>query len=202
MFFLISPSPLSLPAKSCSRWGDRAQHAATGSPGNLCPPSKNMFWPSVPHLEGYLLLKPFFSAATWHNTLDRFYLHTLQKQNIFCTNETKKKRSYVAIVSGILMREAIWHCQKTGVALSLVLQLKNKGLLYGSYKCTVTDTLKTVLASTLHNGSHCNKRVQNNSVRVIALFWWCCSILQNILLSILLTQINSLITAACTTVTS
>lgn len=152
VFFLITPSPFSLSVKSCSRWGDRAQHAATGGPGNLRPPSKNMFWPSVPHLGGYLLLKPFFSAATWHNTLDRFYLHTLQKQNIFCTNETKNKRSYVAIVSRILLREAAWHCWKTRVELSLVIQFKNKRLLYGSYKCATTDTLKSVLATTLHNG--------------------------------------------------
>lgn len=39
------------------------QSAATGSPGNLSLLSKNMFWPSVPHLECYLGLKPFFPAA-------------------------------------------------------------------------------------------------------------------------------------------
>lgn len=78
MFFQTSPSPFSLSVKSCSRWGDRAQHAATGSPGNMRPPSKNMFWPSVPHLEGYLLLKPLFPAATWHNALDRIYFDPLK----------------------------------------------------------------------------------------------------------------------------
>lgn len=105
--FPNAPPPLSLSVQSCSRWGDRAQHAATGSPGNLCPPSKNMFWPSVPHLEGYLLLKPFFSAATWHNTLDRFYFDTLKEQNIFTQMKPKNQRSCVAIVSRILLREVL-----------------------------------------------------------------------------------------------
>lgn len=54
----LPPSPFFSPlVKSCSRWGDRAQRAATGSPGNLCPLSKNMFWPSAPHLEAYSLGK-------------------------------------------------------------------------------------------------------------------------------------------------
>ncbi len=43
---------------------------------------------------------------------------------------------------------------------------------------------------------HCNKRKQNNWVTGVWLFWWRCNILQNTLLSILFTQINSLITAA------
>lgn len=65
---------------------------------------KNMFWPPVPHLEGYLPLRQFCSLATLHNTLDRFCLHTRQKQNIFCLNESKKKRSCISIVRDILLR--------------------------------------------------------------------------------------------------
>lgn len=33
---------------------------------------------TVPHLVGYWLLKSFFSAVTWHNTLDSFYFDTLK----------------------------------------------------------------------------------------------------------------------------
>lgn len=73
--------------------------------------------------------------------------HILHKRN----QGGGKKRSYEAIVSGMLSREAIWHCQTTGGELSLAIQFKNKRLLYGGYKCATTNTLKTVLASARHN---------------------------------------------------
>lgn len=80
------------------------------------------------------------------------FAHPAKAKHILHKWNQKKRRSFVAIVSRILLREAIWRCQKTRLELSLVIQFKNKRLLYGSYKCATTDTLKIVLASMLHNG--------------------------------------------------
>lgn len=97
----LSFSPL---VESCSRWGDTAQHAATGGPGNLCPLSKNMFWPSVPHLEGYLLLKPFFlcSHMTQCHWQDIF-AHSVKAKHIFF-KWNKIETSCVVVMCKILLR--------------------------------------------------------------------------------------------------
>lgn len=62
-----------------------------------------------------------------------------KSKTYFAQMKAQKKRSYAPIVNKILLRVAHWHCQKTRLELSLVIQLKNKRLLYGSYKCATTD---------------------------------------------------------------
>lgn len=96
------------------------------------------------------------------------------KRKTYFVHETKKKRkkrSYVAIVNRTLTRKPIWHCQKTRRELSLAIQLKNKRLLYGSYKCATTDTLKKLSwhqhSITVITVSHCNKWKQNKWVTTI-----------------------------------
>ena len=121
---------------------DKVQCAATGSPGYLCPLSKNMFWPYVPHLEGYLLLKPFSFTHAWHNrSWQVVFAHAAEAKHIL-HKWNGKKRSDPAVVNRKVSPESRRHCQKSRRDLSLALGYKNKRLYYCSFRCvSPTDTL-------------------------------------------------------------
>ena len=61
-----------------------------------------------------------------HNTLDSFYLHTLQMQNIFCSNENTRMGSYVSIGSRIRLRVTAGPAKKTRAGLSLVVPIQKQ----------------------------------------------------------------------------
>lgn len=88
----ITVAPFSLPVKPCSRWGDRAQCTATGCPGNLCPPSKNMFWPSVPHLvEIFTTEAILFCKSMTQYSWQVLFAHPAKAKHILLKWKHKKK---------------------------------------------------------------------------------------------------------------
>lgn len=81
-------SPL---VKSCSRWGDRAQHAATGSPGNLCP-SVQKHVLTVCATSGGLFTQQSHSSRLPHDTICMTgSVLTPWKSKTVVTNERRKK---------------------------------------------------------------------------------------------------------------
>lgn len=151
MFFLISPFPFSLPVKSCSRWGDRAQHACYRRSRKFVSSVQKHVLTVCATSGGIFTTKAIlFCSHMTQYSWQVLFAHPAKAKHIL-NKWIEKKRSCVAIVSRILLRGNL-ALPKTKVELSLVIQFKNKRLLYGSYKCATTDTLKIVLASALHNG--------------------------------------------------
>lgn len=152
----VSVPLFSSPVQSCSRWGDKhgAQPQAVQEIFQYFFQSKKHVLTACATSGGIFILQAIlFCGHMTQYSWQVLFAHSAKAKHIFDKWNWKKKRSYLAIVSGILLREGIWHSQKSRLELSLVVQFKNKRL-YGHYKCATTDTLKTVLASTLRNGNY------------------------------------------------